>query len=403
MKAFSAPIWALAWRPPRVRRRRLPSSVSSGPTPVPPGLPEVPPWHHAVASGAKRTSRRVVAGEPDPHAAAVSRSDALIQLGRWAQAEALLRPVLATRPDHPTALADLAWILRNTGRQDEAYEVARRLVAVEPDWPTALTGLSDLLCQRNEPAEAEPYARRVVQLDPENSAGWLALATVLGKLGAEHGEEALHAAREAVRHGPEWPRAHSVLSMTEFNHGDLDRAERSMARALALDPDHVAYHNALGMIQLERGGLDEALGTFQRAAALSPDATSIANIFRLLESHGVPEPFVELYTRLRTAVGDPGTVDPTDPHTIDHRLHYVDRLWERGARDTAWTLLEAVHRDNPEQESALTGYAYYALRLGRAAEALSAARTAVRVAPDSAEARQLLDEATRAVEDLPTG
>ncbi|MEE6309024.1 hypothetical protein V1634_19495 [Plantactinospora veratri] len=38
---------------------------------------------------------------------------------------------------------------------------------------------------------------------------------------------------------------------------------------------------------------------------------------QLLESHGAPEPFVEPYTRPRTATGDPGTVDPTDPHTID--------------------------------------------------------------------------------------
>jgi predicted Zn-dependent protease len=300
--------------------------------------------------------------EPDPQAAALGRGDALIQLGRWAQAEAALRPVLATEPDHPTALSDLAWVLRNTGRPDEAYELARRLVAVEPDWPVALIGLSDVLCERNEPAEAERYARRAVELDPQGPGSWVTLAGVLSKLGPAHGDEALAAAREAVRLAPEWPRAHSVLSMTEFRHGDIDRAERSITAAIALAPDAVAYHNALGMTQLERGRLDEALATFQGSAALSPDATSISNIFQLLESHGVPEPFVELYTRPRTAIGDPGTIDPTDPRIVSARLHYVDRLWERGARDAAWTLLESIHRDNPELEAASEAHAFYALK-----------------------------------------
>ncbi|GAA3754388.1 hypothetical protein GCM10022225_43970 [Plantactinospora mayteni] len=52
--------------------------------------------------------------------------------------------------------------------------------------------------------------------------------------------------------------------------------------------------------------LDEALATFERSVALAPDVDSIGNIFQLLEVHGVPEPFVDFYTRLRTAIGDPG-------------------------------------------------------------------------------------------------
>src|SRR5205085_1890260 len=125
-------------------------------------------------------------GDPDGAYLANQAGEPLRMLGKFAEAEPLLRRALAIwerslGPDHPhvaSALNNLALLLQDTNRLGEAEPLFRRVAAIfeaslGPDHPhvaTALNNLAALLRDTNRPGEAEPLVRRALAID-ERSYG----------------------------------------------------------------------------------------------------------------------------------------------------------------------------------------------------------------------------------------
>jgi tetratricopeptide (TPR) repeat protein len=63
---------------------------------------------------------------------------------------------------------------------------------------------------------------------------------------------------------------HIDLGIAYARAGELDRAEESLGRALAINPDHPVANNELGMVLRREGRFAEARAAYEQALAISP-------------------------------------------------------------------------------------------------------------------------------------
>src|SRR5207302_2713438 len=61
------------------------------------------------------------------------------------------------------------------------------------------------------------------------------------------------------------------LAIAEQHAGDIDGAQQTLERAVALDPDSSLLHVSLGEVLYHRGRSDEALAALERAVELNPE------------------------------------------------------------------------------------------------------------------------------------
>ncbi len=63
---------------------------------------------------------------------------------------------------------------------------------------------------------------------------------------------------------------HIDLGIAYSRSGDLDRAEASLGKALAINPDHPIANNELGMVYRRKGRFTDARASYERALAVYP-------------------------------------------------------------------------------------------------------------------------------------
>ena len=208
----------------------------------------------------------------------IERALALVEVGRFDSAEEMLRRLLTELPDDPDVLAILGLLLSDLGRHREALEVADR----------ALAG------------------------DPDCVAGHMARGHAL--LGLERNDDALAAAREAVRLAPWEEDTHQLVAVIHMVKGDWAEAKLAAERALELDPESKV---ALGL----------------RAAALAFESGDSG--------------WQEAARKTLAAA----------PHdAVAHTLTGVAHLYGRGERDAVEHFREALRLD-PSDEGAQAGLA----------------------------------------------
>ena len=63
---------------------------------------------------------------------------------------------------------------------------------------------------------------------------------------------------------------HIDLGIAYGRSGDLDRAEASLGKALAINPDHPIANNELGMVYRRKGRFADARASYEKALAVYP-------------------------------------------------------------------------------------------------------------------------------------
>ena len=229
--------------------------------------------------------------EPNDAATPLARGEALLAIGRHADAIRWLERAIAADPHalEPRCRLALAYIKLN--QYGQAVRAADSAIGVAPDheWPHRVRALALLRNRRKR--EALAAAREAVRLAPEVPETHVIHSET--ELANGHKSEALAAAERAVSLAPERALCHETLGEVLLELGDLDRAETHYRKALSLDPQSFEAMNNLGVVLQRRGRDGEAMEQFLQAARLNPSSTlAQENLASAIDRHVDPRPEV---------------------------------------------------------------------------------------------------------------
>ncbi len=233
-----------------------------------------PRWFHTLALARSEQGKcqsallaldRAVALAPEPRFR-FDRALCLLNLGRFAEAEAELRLVIAALPTEARPHLLLARLLRDTGRSEEARAEAEKTLATFPQAVEARVLLGLIAVDENRAGDAADAFRTVLAAVPSHTAATYGLARALGVLG-----EKVEAAATMARY-----------------RGLLIREERleNQRQFLSLSPADVGVRLALARELLDLGRFEEAAGELAVLTRLAPDQAEVKSLLDSVRAHG---------------------------------------------------------------------------------------------------------------------
>ena len=218
------------------------------------------------AERAREEVRRVLQGLPHHHRAWLAYGDALVDLGKYAEArvaferarltdpqrprieaataelvaderrkaEELFRAVLREDPSHIGALCGLAALSLTADRARDAERLLRHALKQSAYVPLAHRGLGPALVQLGRLKEAEAVARHLEKIEPESPQTWVMIASIATRLMRQ--EEALAAYERAAQLKPDEVGLRTSAGHVQKTLGRRRDSEASYKAALQLDP-----------------------------------------------------------------------------------------------------------------------------------------------------------------------
>jgi tetratricopeptide (TPR) repeat protein len=197
------------------------------------------------------------------------------QFGNHAAAAALIREAIGLEARQPAYHNNLASALVAMKDFPGAIDAAKRALALVPNYAQARNNIAAAHYWRGRVAQddhnydkAAADYRATLAIDPAHPEAHCNLCFVLTMMEDYAG---------AIRHGhaaaaarADYTDAYNNLGYAEHMSGDLDAAEATYAKVLAIDPEYAPTHNNLGNIYKERGRQSEAAESFRRAISCAP-------------------------------------------------------------------------------------------------------------------------------------
>ncbi|MEZ5892247.1 MAG: tetratricopeptide repeat protein [Parvularculaceae bacterium] len=191
---------------------------------------------------------------------------ALMQQGRYQDAETELVHVVRMIPEFGEAHESLAEVQFSLGRLADAIKSLEKAVRINPKSETATFRLAEMLALAGRGPEADAAFERAFELNPSRRT----LVEGMGAFRAKNYEEARAKFRAVLRQDPDNVdalRLLGVVCIRQKNHSD---AEALLSRAVALAPQFAFGWNNLGLAQSEQGKYAEAEKSFAQAIRLTP-------------------------------------------------------------------------------------------------------------------------------------
>ncbi|MFV0260296.1 MAG: tetratricopeptide repeat protein [Acidimicrobiales bacterium] len=220
---------------------------------------------------------------------AAERARALLDLGRYREAEAVLRAGLQAEPDNADLVAALAFCRLRLNDHKGSYDLANRALGLEPEhpWALRLQAFGGMVAGHYKRAHAG--FTRALALEPSattflNRAQCLALWAANRRVGrAEHRQAALDDIDRALALEPENAEAYTAAARIFLTRPvEPARAEQAARAALAIDADHGEAHELLGQVFERRGRLSAAADEYVLAGRAEPtDRGPTARLRRL--------------------------------------------------------------------------------------------------------------------------
>ncbi|AOL95773.1 tetratricopeptide repeat-containing sulfotransferase family protein [Porphyrobacter sp. LM 6] len=181
------------------------------------------------AAAAEMSAIRATTRDPEMIAIAQAMMDSDL-----AQAEAGLRARLSAQPLDVAAIRMMAELAGRLGRYKDAENLLRRAIELAPSFTAAQANLAMALYKQNRYGEASAVLEQVLARDPVNPGNRNLLAATLGRIGDY--DEALAIYGELVETFPD----HAKLWMS-YGHmlktvGQLEQSIAAYRRALAAEP-----------------------------------------------------------------------------------------------------------------------------------------------------------------------
>jgi tetratricopeptide (TPR) repeat protein/predicted nucleic acid-binding protein len=305
-------------------------------------------------------------GLADNYEVLATTGNALMHLGRLAEAEAKFREALDLRPTRPNALANLGTVVLYQGKGEEALQLARKALALEGANAAALRLAAQAYARRNE-WEAAFLAAGAIPIEWERE-----YAT--GTLHLWHGDsepavEALEVAYGLKSDEP-WLifnlasalllRAQAAQEKAELSpwssppepvEKDLAQAEalldasvrmfkkRQMSEGLAL-----SLHQRAALRLVRNGDLALITQDFRDALAAAPPTSALVQAAAAFwNAHGTPSAALEVIEAFKRS----------SQLTPQLRLLHAQSLFVTNRNDEALAVLHDLEESNPEQDKSI--------------------------------------------------
>jgi tetratricopeptide (TPR) repeat protein len=218
-------------------------------------------------------------------------------------AERILKPHLKDDPFDARAIRMLAELAARIGRWRDAENLLRRAVEIAPGWTAAKANLALVLGRTGRPAEAMELLSELFELEPDDLGHWNLKAATLGRLGEFDGAISLY--EGVLKQTPRQPRVwlsygHMLktvgrlpdgiaayrraielkstlgeawwslanLKTVKFDEADLDAMREALLEPTLSDEDRFHLDFALGKALHDLGRTEEAFAHYSAANGL---------------------------------------------------------------------------------------------------------------------------------------
>ena len=191
------------------------------------------------------------------------------RIGRWRDAESLLRRAVELAPGWNAAKANLALVLGRTGRAPEALGLLEEIFEEEPDDVGHWNLKAATLGRVGEFEEAIRLYEGVLERSPAQPRVWLSYGHMLKTIGRQ--ADGIAAYRKAIELQPTlgdawWSLAN--LKTVKFDERDLLAMKAALETPGLGDEDRFHLDFALGKAFHDEGRIEEAFAHYSRANAL---------------------------------------------------------------------------------------------------------------------------------------
>lgn len=198
-----------------------------------------------------------------------SRVGILLQQGRYAEAESLLKNLLATDAHNTHLQAMLAETLLMQDKAEPAMEVIDMAIGSTPDEPYLFFVKARVLANQENYKAAEEMLATAISMDPYE-AGYFAYAAQI-KLIRKKFDEALEQADQALAIDPEHVLALNARSTALQKLNRKEESYQTIQGALREDPNNAYTHANYGWGLLEQGDHKKAMEHFRESLKADPD------------------------------------------------------------------------------------------------------------------------------------
>jgi len=192
---------------------------------------------NADFSSQERVYAEDVATRPSNGRARSNLASVLIDQGRLAEAEPLLREAIRLKPDYADAYANLGVAYVAEGRYADALPLFERAVALAPDYPALWRNYGETLASLGRFADAARAFRKVLPSSPDDPDLLESLAWILATApdaSVRDGKSAVDLARRAERLAAGAPNVLDTLAAAYAETGRFADAIATAEQALAL-------------------------------------------------------------------------------------------------------------------------------------------------------------------------
>jgi tetratricopeptide (TPR) repeat protein len=191
------------------------------------------------------------------------------RIGRWTDAESLLRRAIEIAPGFTAAKANLALVLGRTGRAAQALELLDDLFALDQDDLGVLNLRAATLGKLGDFAEAIQLYQSVLQKTPRQPRIWLSYGHMQKTVGRQ--AEGVAAYRKALEIDPKlgeawWSLAN--LKTVKFDQADIAAMEQALQSPRLSDQDRLHLEFALGKAMHDAGNAEQAFAHYSSGNAL---------------------------------------------------------------------------------------------------------------------------------------
>ncbi|MFA6567251.1 MAG: tetratricopeptide repeat protein [Victivallales bacterium] len=179
---------------------------------------------------------RAIAAEPKSSMGYYCAANAMVKLGRTAEAEAAYMRVLSLEPSFYDALFNYANMLRDSGRHGDAEARYRDLIRSKPDHVGARLNLAAMIASDGKHTEAVGEYTRILLLEPENTMALNNMGKSLLFLGRP--EESARFFANAVHIQPDNADARFSFALALAGSGRRNAAVEELRSALKINPSH---------------------------------------------------------------------------------------------------------------------------------------------------------------------